>query len=117
MTVPFIIAINVTLSCNALITKRTNEKIFPISQSLFADDARRPSLAQPRGMLTKEPREEDRELHLQVREERIYVVLRGRSSSVDSLVSREKGVEGSRIVDHARSLKAFVDYRPRRDFN
>lgn len=42
---------------------------------------------------------------------------RGRSSSVDSLVSREKGVEGSRIVDHARSLKAFVDYRQRRDFN
>lgn len=32
---------------------------------------------------------------------------------------RGGGVEGSRIVDHTRSPKAFsfVDYRARRDFN
>lgn len=50
-------------------------------------------------MLTKEPREEDRELHLQVREECIYVVLRERSREADRVqlilwFLEKKGLKG-----------------------
>lgn len=63
-------------------------------------------------MLAEKTGEEDRELHLQVREYERNT--RGGIDGNDKgFCSRKReGVEGSRIVDHTRSPKAFVRWLP-----